>query len=593
MYDRIRDIALREGKVKSLITRKYKSLFFVGTTGMIAEYLVLLSDNMIAGHILGKKGLATLSLVYPFFNFTIFITILLSFGVSICALQEVGKMNRERANELFSSGVIVCLAIGYLISLIAFAWKRPLLDLMGVPIDVYVYALEYYKGILWLPVLFPVSNLLYEAISNDGSERLATVASIVQVVSNIVFSIILCQSIGVRGIAIGTLASMAINILICCLHFFKKSNEIHFRLRLSWKDFCTTLRYSFGDASVYLYTAIFGFIVNLYITKQYGTDMIVAFFVVANMQALVVSGLDGAANAVQSLISLYTGERNLVAIRCVMGTALKFALTTAAVICVGILLFGRPIEWAMGIREGEAAVHALEGIWIFAPSCFFSAILQIYSAYFLSSGKVWVSVYLNALLYLVFQIGLSLLLSNWLGMRGIWIGILLAPICTILVGVLTLKLLYPKTSLPLCLNKEEEAKWFYATGNTQSANFMAMVQRVELFLREKQLPTQAILRAVLLIEEMCIAVAAQNKGKVICLDCSVHVGTCISLIFRDEGQPMNLTAVDGSVSSLQSFLTSSILESYNTRHYLRATGFNRSTFAVPIESVEKGCEEQS
>lgn len=568
--------------MRTLIDRKYASLFAAGTSGMLAEYLTLLSDNVIAGQLLGEQGLAALSLISPFFQVVVFLALLLSFGTAICMSQEVGKMNRKRANEFFSNGVVACIGCGGILALAAFLFQDTILDMLSIPQSLYSFASSYFNGILWLPLLLPMSHLLYEVIINENSEHLAVVAAVSQVLSNIGFSIFFCLKIGISGIALGTLMSLAVNILVCSIHFLKKDNEVQFSFRMCWKDMKSVVQYSICDASLYLYTAVFTFTVNSFISVRYGTQMLVAFCIVLNMQSLIIAGIDGMGNAMQPLIGVFLGENNLAGIKRVLRTALRFGMVSACVICASMIAFAQSIPWIMGVRDSVAAAQAVEGIYIFAPSSFMFVALQLYISYFVFTGKLGVAVYLNALQYLVFQLLLVISLGNWLGMTGIWLGMLLSPFCALAVGMATLKYLYQGKSFPLLMDKAKVKKWRYYETDCIPDHFMKMVGNAEVYLRKSNVPNKTIIRTVLLIEEMCTAIAERNDGKLTQVDCSLYVGDCLEVIFRDSGQPMDVTKGDGDMYSLQSFLTHRLVGSYPVRKYLRATGFNRSVFTIPL-----------
>lgn len=568
--------------MKNLITKKYRSIFTATTLGMIVEYILLLSDNIIAGQMLGEQSLAALSLIFPFVNFAFFLTYFLSYGVTICTSQEIGRMNRKRANELFSNGAILCVICGGFCSLAALLFKTEILSALNIPEEIYGDASSYFSYILWFPLLAPVCDLLYGMIIIEGNEKLATIASIVQMVSNVVLSIILCLWIGIAGIAIGTLVSVVLALGIYSLHFFRKDNEVRFIFRISWKDFSATAKYGFSDSSHYLYSFISFSILNSYIALNYGTEALVAFCVIMNIQSFIIIILDGVGSAMQPLIGVFYGEKNMLGVERVLRVTMKYALLTSAAICATLYLFGRPIEWIMGLNEGPAAEYALMGIYILAPASFLFAVLQVLTAYFVSSEKLKATIYMNTMLHLVFLLALTLSLEKWMGISGIWLGMLLAPVGTLLFALPSLKLIYKKGTLPLFIDKEETKNWNYDTGNTDPQSFMAMVAETELFLREKNVPNKAVMQAILLVEEMCIAIREKNKLNVVNIDCCVHVEEGVVLIFRDDGQSVDLSEVDSAVSSLQDFLTSSILESYSSRNYMHTTGFNRSSFYIPF-----------
>ncbi len=59
-----------------------------------------------------------------------------------------------------------------------------------------------------------------------------------------------CQSMGIEGIALGTLVSFLLSIATLCTHFFKQENSLHFVWHFKLRDIKSVVRYSLAEAFI-------------------------------------------------------------------------------------------------------------------------------------------------------------------------------------------------------------------------------------------------------------------------------------------------------------------------------------------------------
>ena len=81
---------------------KRKFLGFLGTATavIVAEYVMVLSDCVISGRVLGENALGAVNLLMPVFSCVSFFTWLLAEGTSIVYLDAIARMRKDHAAEL-------------------------------------------------------------------------------------------------------------------------------------------------------------------------------------------------------------------------------------------------------------------------------------------------------------------------------------------------------------------------------------------------------------------------------------------------------------------------------------------------------------
>lgn len=109
---------------KTFCSGKFHCLLLTASVSMGMEYLMLLSDSIIIGNIFGEAAIAASNLVSPIFSVSVFVSSLISIGTSMLYAYEMGKFQKDRANQLFGQGVILALASGIALFLPAYLGKN-------------------------------------------------------------------------------------------------------------------------------------------------------------------------------------------------------------------------------------------------------------------------------------------------------------------------------------------------------------------------------------------------------------------------------------------------------------------------------------
>ena len=102
---------------------RFKSMVFTASFAMAIEYLMLLSDSIIVGNMLGEAALAGLNIVTPLFSIVIFVGTVISVGTTVCYSFEMGKLDKKAADRYFGQGIIAAVSAGIILFLIIFFMK--------------------------------------------------------------------------------------------------------------------------------------------------------------------------------------------------------------------------------------------------------------------------------------------------------------------------------------------------------------------------------------------------------------------------------------------------------------------------------------
>lgn len=107
-------------KKRTLLSKRLRHCVVTGTVLGALDFILFMADFIVAGHFLGKDALAGLTLANPMITFLTFSNIILPAGTAAAIAYLRGRGDKDRANGLFSQGLILTVVLGLLFSVVLF-----------------------------------------------------------------------------------------------------------------------------------------------------------------------------------------------------------------------------------------------------------------------------------------------------------------------------------------------------------------------------------------------------------------------------------------------------------------------------------------
>lgn len=76
---------------KTVISTRFKSVFVASMISIVSSYILVLTDNVVAGQFVGDDAVASMTLIFPIFTMILFIAYLISDGLAMMASYAQGK----------------------------------------------------------------------------------------------------------------------------------------------------------------------------------------------------------------------------------------------------------------------------------------------------------------------------------------------------------------------------------------------------------------------------------------------------------------------------------------------------------------------
>lgn len=569
-------------KSLSFIDRKFYSLLFAATIEEGISYLMLLTDNIIAGNMIGSDAVAAIGYVTFATLATTFVGMMVGVGTSICFTEKVGEFDKESACNFFSQGVILALAFGFLLCAASIPAQYPLFAALKTEnAQIALLSKDYYCFYRLNMIALPLSYVLSLCVFADGDETRCMVASVVQIMVNIVCSIILCHFIGIKGIALSSGIGSTVACAVLLLHFFKKSNSLHFHPYFSLRATLRVFSYSIVDSVLQLFMGVLVFVLNALVVHLFGSETLVVMTIVVNMFEFG-SVFDGIGSAMQPLAGIFVGERNTEGMRSLMHTTEKTAFAEGLLVTAVMLVCAPLLVRAFGITDADVAARGTLAVRIISLSMVFTSFSFLFSSFYLYTDHIPLAVTIIGIKEFISPLVLSV--AGALLFRtetALWIFLALASALGVALSALTVRLHYGRQKFPLLLESHALRTHNYDFVITKE-NVTKIVEKVHdaliAYLDEKM-----NVNVQVLIEEMCMLILEKNDTKKpIYAECTLIIEEeNVRLIMRDSGEIFDITDSDARVSSFRTFIVASIMNAQARKVNLTTNGYNRNEFAFP------------
>lgn len=548
----------------------------IAILSMIVTYSTSLLDYFLVGRAMGEEALQAFALLTPYLSIVFFVSCLISSGTAIMIAFEVGKGSRERGNLYFQQGVILALGVGILLSIALLLGGGWVLGNKSVPVDIRKMMNDYYLYICLLPVWHILNELLFSVIWNAGGDIYCVISLGVKLVINIAASVLLMSYIGIGGTGLGTIFGCICSLLVFPFYFRSKQNVFqwgwHFDIRSVFKMF----HFSIRDAMIYLYMAAIQFLMNAYLMYRYGGQAVLIFSVIMNLENLYLTVFDSPGDAVSVILTVFVGEGNRRGILKSMKAAEKTAMIEGIVTMLILLIFSEQIPLIFGITGVENIHMIAVAVRIFAIGALVFPIIMLFSTYYLTIERVFLSVEMMTMQILVAPLVSGVLLSIPFGLTGVWIGLCMGSVVMLFIDALILKIRHSDRTFPYLLNKEKLKKQLSYDVPISQEGVMSLVNQVETDLTKRGIEQKKIYRIMLMIEETEMLVVERNRERGGIIQCDLFMEDPIRLVLRDSGLYSDITDQDGVAESFRAYTATMIGSNYGANQYLLTWGNNRT-----------------
>ena len=153
------------------IIKRYREILLASLVIESVDFLISLTDTIIAGNLISKEALTAVGLVSPIILITSFISTIIHSGAMLEYSGHLGRSEKNRANEYFSQSILLAIISGLLLGIIFLFMRDGFIKFLEISPSMNEHVRNYYDIIIFYCALTPLSNLLDNVLASDGGEN--------------------------------------------------------------------------------------------------------------------------------------------------------------------------------------------------------------------------------------------------------------------------------------------------------------------------------------------------------------------------------------------------------------------------------------
>lgn len=280
---------------------------------MLLFSLYTVVDGIFVAKGAGETALTAINIALPFVNTLSGISILLSMGTATLVAFARGRDDMKEANGLFSQTVVVMAVISVLITGAVAFFAEPLAIQLGAGPATLTDTTSYLRIVSLFSVCFILSYCLEVMVKVDDRPHMAVVGVGASFITNIIldYLFVIRFGWGVAGAAWATGIAQVLSLVIFLVYFFSKRSHLKIKpFTPQPRAFLRIFPLGVADCSIELIIAFLTFLYNHILFRVFGEASLTVYAVVAYLNLFVFMIMQGVAQGMMHLVSLYIGKKD-------------------------------------------------------------------------------------------------------------------------------------------------------------------------------------------------------------------------------------------------------------------------------------------
>lgn len=524
---------------KTVISTRFRSVFVASMVSMLSSYILMLTDNIVAGQIVGGDAVAAMTLVFPLFTFMVFVSYVISDGLVMMASYANGRGDRDEVDQLFSLGMILSVGASLIFFAALIFLREEILTFWEISPHLQAYSHDYYDGLKFLALFEFVNIFLYTIFVAEGMENECVKASGVAFVVNVALEIILCKTIGVMGIGLATTLGTLTSLLVQA-YYLRRSN-LHFVWYFDAKKTWQGIFYSFYHSIDMLCLSLLPLLLAHEVILRFGEGELIVVTVVVNFLTLVISIYTGLVDCLQPMVCQYYAEKNLHSMIKTMQIGIAVTVAVSLLIIALGMIFADFLPALFGVREPYMENLTARALRFFMPFTVFMGVSLMLANYYIYIEKLNFGALIKILLLLILPYVMMRLVGPVFSTQFFWLCFGASFLVSFLLNLLFVKFFRERANV-LLIDEKKLARQLSYDVDTKAEEILAVTKQLEEDLARLGVSEKTRNRLVLFIEEFGLHAVERAGEKIFQLEFSILLegNDSATLIIRDDGEPFDV-----------------------------------------------------
>ena len=405
--------------------------------GILVMSLNVLIDTVFVGQWIGPNAIAAINVVLPVSFFIAALGMAIGIGGGSIISRALGDKNISKANKTFGNQITLTVIVTLSLVFLGLYFLEYLIPAFGGKGDLYELAKIYYEVVLYGVPVLGFCMMGNNTIRAEGKPQYAMYAMMIPSITNLFLDYILIFyfDYGMYGAAWATTISYVVT-AIYILYYFT-SNKSEFNLKIN--DFYLSLSLvkeisSLGSVTLarQAMVSIVVLLVNNILFNAGGEMTVAVYAIISRMLMFALFPVIGITQGFIPIVAFNFGANNHERVYDTVIKAIIFSTILASLVFAVIFIFTEDIVKVF-TNDKEILKQTPNALrWVFAATPIIG-IQFIGAAYFQAIGKALPALLLTLTRQGFFFIPLLFILSNKMGVIGVWIAFPLGEIISTIV----------------------------------------------------------------------------------------------------------------------------------------------------------------
>ena len=403
---------------------------------MFMQYSYNFVDSMFISWV-SEDALTAVSLSFPITTLMISLSIWLGVGINVLVAKFLGQNDQDGANSIVSHGLIISSVCGTALVIVLLLIIKPYFIMFTDDPVIYELCLDY----MHICALFQLPSMVHVAIQKiiqgTGNMIAPMGFQLAGVVLNFIMDPLLIFGIGpfpemgVKGAAVSSLLGYTLSTVLAfyMLIFTKQKVRIKTKgFRIDYGIFRDIMVIGFPSFIMNALGALMVTFANIFLIA-YSTTAVAFFGAYFKAQQMVVMTVNGLIQGCIPIMSFNYGAKNKERLDLAFkyGTIIAVAMMGAGALFLSVF----PVQiLKIFMASDEMMSFGVMALRIMSASYIFNGIATMVASYLQSTGKVRYSIRVNLMRQLIILLPAMWLLTNLIGMSGVWFAFIVAEVLT-------------------------------------------------------------------------------------------------------------------------------------------------------------------
>lgn len=506
---------------------KYRE-FFLPTLLITASInITSVIDSIIIGNLIGPNALAATVLCVPIMTIITSIEMILGFGGSTVATIAKAEHKFLKTKQVFTASILTLLVVGVLMGIFGNVFLGNISSILSQGNQTLFQLVHDYLGFIFLgtPLMLLSLGISY-FIRAEGKPNLATMVFIVANIVNVIMDVVFIKyaNMGIMGGSLATFVGYCFGMILVLRYLISKDRVTKFTNKIGniFKTLKSIFLLGLSPAAGQVFMFLKILIINSLVLITLGSAGAVAMAACFDVLLIVTILIAGVCETFSPIIAVLYAEKDNKGVKFIMKHSFKIAIIFSILITLFIIILPDVIVQIYGITGAKNISATVDALRIFSLSFVGTTITFIMLFYNQAIGQNKLSFLISICEGLLILIPVAYVLNNIIGIYGIWISFTIAEVVTILIILVSVRIISSKSKGRykgfLLLEKSDDFEILDLTIKGSIDEVIELSEKIIDFSKMKGLTEKTSIYLGMAIEEILVNIINYNNVQYALID---------------------------------------------------------------------------